>query len=118
MKDLTINQYLNGIYMKIITIINNFLCRSTDSPLRDDRSAMPRKTTDDLLLELSQYGDPKLLKTDRGWWCFIENVNSAAGARLTIESEIRHHHHGDAISECLERAQASGLLKRPNSHPS
>jgi len=70
---------------------------------------------DDLLAALSLYGNPKLIKMETGWWCFIESADQDVGAKLTIGSEIRHTHPAHAISECLQRVEASGLPKHPPS---
>jgi hypothetical protein len=99
--------------MNIANIIHNFTWRYLKTIHRHEIHSEQGKTTDDLLAELSQYGHPKLLQMDTGWWCFIEATDATAGAKLTIGSEIRHTHPARAISECLQRVEASGLPKHP-----
>jgi hypothetical protein len=70
-----------------------------------------KRTADEMLVQLSMYGNPKLLKTQSGWWCFIEVFDANVGSKHTIESEIIHLQPGNAISECLYRTQASGVQK-------
>lgn len=100
-------------YENLNSIIKNFKwCCPTavQTPACDDPL---EKTTDALLAELSQYGNPKLIKMDTGWWCFIESADVGVGAKLTIGSEIRHTHPVHAVSECLKRVEVSGLPRHP-----
>ena len=97
--------------MNIMDIIHNFTWQYSAMKHRHENCAEQDKTSDDLLVELSQYGHPKLLQMDSGWWCFIEATDVAAGVKLTIGSEIRHMYPAHAISECLQRVEVSGLPK-------
>jgi hypothetical protein len=99
--------------MNIIDIIHNlrWCCKGTMPTQACDHNL--ENTTDALLAELTQYGNPKLLKMDTGWWCFIESADVKAGAKLTIGSEIRHTHPAHAVSECLKRVEVSGLPRHP-----
>lgn len=67
---------------------------------------------DSLLAQLSVFGDPKLIKMDTGWWCFIEVTGAIAGTRLTVSSANHHTGPASAVAECLQRVQDSGLPHR------
>lgn len=94
-------------------IIRHFKPSEVNSNLETGHRVAFKSTAEEMLMELSVYGNPKLIRMQSGWWCFIEAFGSNAGSQLTIGSEINHTHPSNAISECLDRVQASGLQKRP-----
>jgi hypothetical protein len=97
--------------MNIKSIINALSRNNPTSNFHHKPPAEHHTSSDQLLIELSQYGRPKLLQTESGWWCFIEISNPGVGAKFTIGSEIRHRHPMDAIAQCLQRVQDSGLAR-------
>lgn len=94
-------------------IIRHLKSSDVNSNLETDHSVAFKSTAEEMLVELSMYGNPKLIRMHSGWWCFIEAFGSNAGSQLTIGSEINHRQPINAISECLDRVQASGLQKHP-----
>jgi hypothetical protein len=66
------------------------------------------KSMENLLEELSCYGNPRLAKLDSGWWCYMQASDAVHGVKLNIGSEIRHTHPKAAIAECLQKVRASG----------
>lgn len=98
--------------MILKTIIDKMSFSDAQLTLESEHSTNTKRTVDEILLELSLYGNPKLLKTPSGWWCFIEVFDANVGSKHTIESEIIHRQPGNAVSECLVRTQASGVQKR------
>lgn len=101
--------------MNFKNIIRHLNFSDDKSDVVTHHGAEIKRTVDDMLVELSLYGNPKLIHMQSGWWCFIEVFGDNVGAQLTIGSEINHRQPSSAISECLDRVQASGLKKRP--HP-
>ena len=95
-------------------IIRHLKLSDHSSNLGTEHSVDCERTADDMLVELSMYGNPKLIRMRSGWWCFIEAFGSDVGSQLTIGSEINHWQPSHAVSECLDRVQASGLQKRPH----
>jgi hypothetical protein len=94
-------------------IIRHLKRSDVNSNLETDHSVAIKSTAEEMLLELSLYGNPKLIRMQSGWWCFIEAFGSDVGSQLTVGSEINHRQPSNAISECLDRVQASGLQKHP-----
>jgi hypothetical protein len=84
-----------------------------NSPICDENS----DNIENLLAQLNEFGDPKLIKMDTGWWCFIEAPGAVSGTRLNVSSANQHTHPAQAIAECLDRAQASGLPQRMPDKP-
>lgn len=81
---------------------------------KENPSDSPRDSEgiDSLLAQLSVFGDPKLIKMDTGWWCFIEVTGASPGTRLTVSSANEHTQPASAVAECLQRVQDSGLSHR------
>jgi hypothetical protein len=99
--------------------IINYLTRKKEipksSPTNPPTPSDAGKTSDDLLTELSYFGNPKLIKMSTGgWWCFIDSSSEPAGTKLSIGSEIHHAHPIDAIVECLQRVHARHQAKSSN----
>jgi hypothetical protein len=59
-----------------------------------------------VLLQLTGYGRPKLVRMDQGWWCYCEMFVMAKGAAVRVESEITHPLPAEAAHECLQRVVA------------
>jgi len=101
-----------GLIVFFKNIIRHLHLSDVNSNLATERSVGITSTAEEMLVELSMYGNPKLIRMHSGWWCFIEAFSSDVGSQLTIGSEINHRQPSTAISECLDRVQASGLEKR------
>lgn len=101
--------------MILKTIIDKLSFSNAHLKLKPEHFTNTKRTADEMLVELSMYGNPKLLKTQSGWWCFIEVFDANIGSKHSIESELLHRQPGNAVSECLDRVQASGLKKRHHS---
>jgi hypothetical protein len=95
-------------------IIRHLNLSHINSNLETHHSVAIKSTAEEMLVELSMYGNPKLIRMHSGWWCFIEAFVSDVGSQLTIGSEINHRQPSTAISQCLDRVQATGLQKRPH----
>lgn len=108
-------EHLGAYFVILKTIIDKLSFSNAQLKLGPENFTNNKRTADEVLVELSMYGNPKLLKTPSGWWCFIEVFDANVGSKRTIESEIFHRQPGNAISECLERTQTSGIQKRHHS---
>ena len=95
--------------MNICDVFNKYLRASAASAIHASHCPTEGDDIEKLLAELSVFGDPKLIKMDTGWWCFIDAVGATRGTRLTVSSANHHNRPAHAISECLDRVKASGL---------
>jgi len=89
------------------------------SPLPESQNRLSRQTAvelteandlEQMLLELTQVGQPKLSLLDKGWHAWIKmNINAinATGATFEIRSEFDHTTPAAAVAELRERVQAS-----------
>lgn len=62
-------------------------------------------TLEQILEELSRYGQPHVTMSDRGWWSAIDMHVSAKGATFNIRSASGHKSAWAAAAECLERVR-------------
>lgn len=60
-----------------------------------------------VLCALARFGEPTMMKMDRGWWCFMKVHVSAVGAVLKVESESNAKSPTVAARQCAERLVAT-----------
>jgi hypothetical protein len=111
------SKHLISNIMNIMNIICNLLCRHTQHSPPANSGIDFEKSIENLLGQLCCYGHPRLTKLETGWWCYMKENDVGIGVTLNIGSEIRHTHPADAIAECLQRVQASGLPKLTDTNP-
>jgi len=75
--------------------------------------------TDAILARLEKHGHPNLVKSSRGWWCFIEVLVPVVGVNLSIKSESNHRTPLAAAEQCEARLElALGSIARGTPPPS
>ena len=79
-------------------------------------------TTDDMLMNLCQYGKPSLTRMANGWWCRVTMNTDSAGASIQIDSETNHTMPRMAVIECATRiddflAKVGAAVQRPSTVP-
>jgi len=62
---------------------------------------------DDVLLDMSRYGQPKLSMHDNGWYCWIKMHVTSQGATFEVASEFGHQSPRAAVDECRARIVAT-----------
>lgn len=63
------------------------------------------ETLESILLDLSNYGKPQLIKLE-GWHCNLDMNSTAIGTTFTVRS-ARHGTPIEAVIECRERMHAA-----------
>jgi len=67
------------------------------------KSKLFQPTLEELLIELSTYGKPRVGMFDRGWHCNVEMNTNTVGADFKCASEFGMPTPTDAAKQCLER---------------
>lgn len=65
------------------------------------------ESLEELLLAIARYGEPSLLRTKSGWWCYVNMHVTSKGASFEIKSEPNHGSPTAAAQQCLERIGAT-----------
>ena len=60
---------------------------------------------EDKLTELAKFGDPKLVKTNRGWWCYMEVFVTGKGVTVEVKGENGNETPRQAVDQCMERLE-------------
>ena len=58
---------------------------------------------EELLIELAKYGNPRVSKTDSGWYSRIEVFVTGTGTEFTVMSEYKHSTPNSAVATCYSR---------------
>lgn len=61
------------------------------------------ETLEDALLDMCQYGAPKLSMLKTGWHCWIEMRVTGSGVSFEVKSEFGHKTPRAAVNECRNR---------------
>lgn len=64
-------------------------------------------SVEDILLELSRWGYPRLSKQKTGWYCKIEVTVTPKGVDFEVGSEFGLHNMQIAVEQCLERLKTA-----------
>lgn len=57
-------------------------------------------STDECLLELCKWGQPRLSKFDKGWHCAIEVFVSGQGAKFEVSTKFDQETANQAVNNC------------------
>jgi hypothetical protein len=66
-------------------------------------NAVKQPTLEELLMELKQYGKPRVSMIGEGWHCNVEMNTNTVGADFKCASEFGISTPTDAAKQCLER---------------
>lgn len=70
-------------------------------------TSVARITCDDLLHELSQFGEVSLSMMNRKtWWCRVELYVSVPGSEFNIKGDSKCASPAEAIQDCLNKVKA------------
>lgn len=71
-----------------------------------EHSPVGRVTCDDLLHELSQFGEVSLsMMNRRTWWCRVELYVNVPGSEFNIKGDSKCKTPAEAIQDCLDKVK-------------
>jgi len=75
----------------------------TDLTLRDNVTPLPMKDLETRLMALTQYGRPRVVLLDNGWYAVVEMYIKVTGGEFKVASEFGMSSPSAALAQCEER---------------